>query len=214
MLIECKIRRRSGSTSTMNCKDGSPVTYRFLPRDADGKPIKDPEVAAQTPHTCEVKELAHQRRFVMDCAPAYAPFGAAGEKEAEERFGWSPDTGKTKPAARVAPGQPQVREEIVDDDEVPEGDGSPVTTDDDDDAAGTGDGGKASAPPESGLPTWTKPQWEEWARKTLNIGKPDDRNALEKYAKDNFGVDLDKRRGHIVLIREVYTLHQEAAKQD
>lgn len=208
MLIECRIRRRNGSTSIMTRKDGAHITYRFLPHDAKGNVLKDPELVAQTPHTCEVEEVAHQRRFVMECAPSYAPHGDVARKLAEDRFGWTPDTGKAPEPARVAQGQPAVVEEIVGDDETPNnGDGSPYDTDDD---TGAGEGVGAPPPPANTLPEWAKARWEEFAKKELGIGKPDDRNALEKYAKENFGVDLDKRRGHIVLIREIWNLHHQA----
>ncbi len=207
MLIECRIRRLTGST--VDFRGDTEITrYRFWPRDDKGKllDIKDKEIIKDAPHICEVNEIAHQRRLIMECAPSFVPYGDAAINEATDRFGWTKNQGRpTAPVARVASGQPPVSLEIVDDDETPpEGDGDEESTEEN----GVDSNAPPPPPPPEGV-VKSKEDWEQWAA-GLGIADPTDKKALETYARNNYGIDLDCRRGHIVLIREIYQAAQRA----
>jgi len=82
----------------------------------------------------------------------------------------------------LASGQPPIVDEFEDDEEEPKQEATP--------------------------PAPKEPALVEWA-KSIGIDDPRDKDALETYAKANYGVDLDKRKGYMKLLA---VIKEEATK--
>lgn len=192
MLIECTIRRQNGSTSTMEVSNKGKmedIKYRFVPTDKNGKPVPntrtEPNAYLEHPHICDVQIVRHMRRL-LEC-PGYQPYGEKAEQEAREKFGWGEED--EVPDSDEVVGQPEVVTEMIDE----EGGVESIETE-----------GQESAAEDTA--DWSDEDWIAWASELPGLEDPANKDQLETYVKENYGVDLDKRKGITKLLKEVYTL--------
>lgn len=147
---------------------------------------------------CDVTHEDDIRRF-LSIRQGYQPYGEEARAEAEETYRWREYVPAAEAEDTLAPGQPPVTLEMLDDDDDDLGDLTPDPDDDDDDGEGL---------PEIPAADADGQLWINYAGKL--VANPQDKDLLETYARENYGVDLDKRRGILVLIKEIAKLQAAA----
>ena len=152
---------------------------------------------------CEVDHAPDLRRL-LQIREGYAPYGDDAKAEAEERFGWSKEPLVLDEEDAAAAGQPEVATEMVDDDEVP-GDND-VEDDDDDETEPALVGDLPAVPAEDA----DGDDWMAYGRSLPGVEDPRDKKQLEKYALDNYGFDLNRRLGHIKLLKQIGALQSKS----
>ena len=142
-------------------------------------------------------------RVMLAIREGYQPHGEAAEKEAAEKYDWSPDMPALS-EADLPPGQPPVVEEILDDDDDT---GERLPDLDHDGQGGPGpdavvdEEGNATGMP--AVPPGDAPD-DAWIHYGQSIVEnPQDKKALEDYCKKNYGIDLDRRLAPLTLIKEI-----------
>lgn len=141
---------------------------------------------------------------------AYRPYGEEAIAQAKADYAWSEEAPQDVATAKAASGQPPVVDEILDDDDdtvASEG----YTGEDDDDTVPPADPSvllKAAA--EVPADDADGDAWMAWAGRLPGIDNPNDKEQLEEYALQNYGLELDKRAGVLKLVKQIAGAHVAA----
>ena len=132
----------------------------------------------------------------------YQPYGADAQQEAKEGYGWSPDLPVFKSERELPPGQPDVVDEMLDDDDET-GEGLAANDLDGQEEVNVNDGPPAVPPDDAADEVWI-------VYAQLLVKNPQDKNELEAYAKKNYGIDLDRRLAPLTLIKQIGEAQRKA----
>ena len=157
--------------------------------------------APGAPLLCDVTHLGDIARF-LSIREGFWPHGEEAEAEARDKYGWEEEVA---PLSDLADGQPEIIDDIIgDDDDATE----PTYTGEDDDDL---------VPPASAITTESPDVpddkaagevWFDWGRSLVD--NPEDKDALEAYARQNYGLELDKRRAPLTLLKDIAVKAREA----
>ena len=155
------------------------------------------------PLLCEVSHPGDIMRF-LSIRNGYWPHGDEAEAEAREKYGWTDEDAPASGEAMAA-GQPDIVDDIIGDDDDA---ADPTYTGEDDDDL---------VPPASAITTESPDVpddkaagevWFDWGRSLVD--NPEDKDALEAYARQNYGLELDKRRSPLTLLKDIAAKAREA----